>query len=142
LFVNYITNTHRLQIISTTTTFILTTHDLDDIESLAHRVIIISDGEKVFGDSLQSLKKHLGDKKTVHIAMKNKINTGHLDKLAGVMQVKQKNDFEVDMLIDNNVTSMNEFISFLSGEGILVDMSIKEPDISEVIKTIYRSKTV
>jgi len=123
------------------TTFILTTHDLNDIESLAHRVIIISDGEKVFEGSLQSLKKHLGDKKTVHIVMKNTINAGELDKLAGVMQVKKNNDFEMDMLIDNTVTPMNEFIAFLSSEGTLLDISIKEPDISEVIKTIYRAGT-
>ena len=121
------------------TTFILTTHDLDDVESLAHRVIIISDGEKVFEGSLQSLKKHLGDKKTVHIVMKNVINTRELEKLAGVMQVEKTNDFEVDMLIDNTVTPMSEFIAFLSGEGALLDISIKELSISEVVKTIYRS---
>jgi ABC-2 type transport system ATP-binding protein len=38
------------------TTFILTTHDLGDICELAHRVIIINKGEKVFDDPLDKLR--------------------------------------------------------------------------------------
>jgi ABC-2 type transport system ATP-binding protein len=44
-------------------TFILTTHDLEDMERLAHRVIIISRGEKVFEDELPVLRRYLGNKK-------------------------------------------------------------------------------
>lgn len=41
-------------------TCILTTHDLEDVEELAHRVIVINHGEKVFDESLQQLKLFLG----------------------------------------------------------------------------------
>jgi ABC-type multidrug transport system ATPase subunit len=33
------------------TTFILTTHDLEDVEQLARNIVIINHGEKVFDDS-------------------------------------------------------------------------------------------
>jgi len=118
------------------TTFILTTHDLEDIESLARRVIIINHGEKVFDDSLESLKKHLGDKKTVHIVMKNPIDSQSLAR-DGITLLKQTNGLEIDLLADNAQMPMNEFITYISGAGDLQDISIKEPEIGAVIKSIY-----
>ena len=55
-------------------TFILTTHDLEDVEQLAKRVIVINHGEIVFDNSMERLKQHLGEKRTVHIATREKIN--------------------------------------------------------------------
>lgn len=43
------------------TTFILTTHDLQDVEQLAHRVIVINHGKKVYDDTLQALRSNLED---------------------------------------------------------------------------------
>jgi len=51
------------------TTFILTTHDLEDIKQLANHVIIINHGVKVFDDTLQKLQLNLGEKKTVTITV-------------------------------------------------------------------------
>jgi len=51
------------------TTFILTTHDLEDIKQLADHVIIINHGVKVFDDTLQNLQANLGEKKTVTITV-------------------------------------------------------------------------
>jgi len=121
------------------TTFILTTHDLDDIESLAHRAIIINNGEKVFDDSLRALKKHLGDKKTAHIIMKNPIDAKTLASRDGITLLKQNNDLEADLLVDNSKIPMGEFIAHLSDTGNLQDISIKELGISSVIKSIYES---
>ena len=45
------------------TTFILTTHDLEDVEELARNVVIINKGVKVFDDSIENLRKVLGAKK-------------------------------------------------------------------------------
>jgi len=44
-------------------TFILTTHDLDDVERLAQRVIVINHGQIVFDNSIDALRKHFGRKK-------------------------------------------------------------------------------
>jgi len=53
----------------TGTTFILTTHDLEDVKQLADQVIIINHGVKVFDDTLHSLQLSLGTKKVVEIVM-------------------------------------------------------------------------
>jgi len=45
------------------TSFILTTHDLEDVQQLTDHVIVINHGVKVFDDTLQSLQLSLGEKK-------------------------------------------------------------------------------
>ena len=121
------------------TTFILTTHDLEDIESLARRVIIINHGECVFGGSLEVLKKYLGDKKTVRIAMKKPFDDKYLANREGITLLEQRNEMEIDLLVDNAKIPMNEFITYLSHIGDLQDISIKELGIGAVIKSIYQS---
>jgi ABC-2 type transport system ATP-binding protein len=121
------------------TTFILTTHDLEDVESLAQRVIIINNGEIVFEGSLQSLKMHLGDKKTVHIIMKNAVDVDTLINRDGITLLEQASDLEAQLLVDNSKIQMNEFISYLTETGNLNDISIKELGISTVIRSIYES---
>ncbi len=49
-------------------TFILTTHDLDDVEHLARRVVVINRGEIVFDGVLGALRNHLGTRKLVRVS--------------------------------------------------------------------------
>ena len=44
------------------TTVILTTHDIEDIEELCSRIIIIDEGKKIYDGSLQQLKETYGAK--------------------------------------------------------------------------------
>ena len=53
----------------TGTTFILTTHDLEDVKQLADHVIIINHGVKVYDDTLKNLQQNLGEPKTVTITV-------------------------------------------------------------------------
>ena len=120
-------------------TFILTTHDLEDIESLAQRVMIMNHGTKVFEDTLPGLRKYLGDKKTVHISLKNKVDGERLSQKQGITLLKKNSDREWELLIDHEKISMNDFISFISEWGELQDISIKEIGIGAVIKSIYKT---
>ena len=117
-------------------TFILTTHDLEDIESLAQNAIIINKGEKVYEDSLANLKKHLGDKKTVSVVMKERA-PGFA--VSGADDIEHISDYEKRLLIDLGRISMNDFLREVSGLGEVADISIKEMGIEEIVKTIYRS---
>jgi ABC-2 type transport system ATP-binding protein len=44
-------------------TFILTTHDLGDVERLARRVININHGEIIFDNEIEALRNHFGAKR-------------------------------------------------------------------------------
>ena len=121
-------------------TFILTTHDLEDVESLAKKIIIINHGEKVFEDTLTGLRKYLGDQKTVLVSMKNKIEGESLAQQPGMTFLKQNSEREVELLVDHQKIKMNEFLAIISAKGEIQDISIKEIAIGEVVKSIYKTK--
>ncbi len=116
------------------TTFILTTHDIGDIEKLAERIIIINDGAKVYDDSIGSLKKYLGDKKTVQIQMKMPI--GNIN-LHGVSVLHRQSEYEAELLLDHSIIDINTFVSNISNLGEIADISIKTLGVEEIIKAIY-----
>ena len=116
------------------TTFILTTHDLTDIEQLAHRVIIIDEGKKVFEDSLYALKKHLGEKKTVSLTVDTPTPPNTFQR-PGV-QVSGT-DMNPVLTVDSGILPMNEFISWLGTHCSLKDLSIEEMPIEDIVRTIY-----
>ena len=116
------------------TTFILTTHDIGDIEKLAERIIIINEGMKVYDDSIGSLKKYLGSKKTVQIQMKMPIGEINLN---GVSVLNRQSDYEAELLLDNSIIDINSFVSNISNLGEIADISIKTLGVEEIIKAIY-----
>jgi len=63
-----------LKVNKTGTTFILTTHDLEDIKQLADHVIIINHGVKVFDDTLESLQTRYVKQKVVKLTVEEPLD--------------------------------------------------------------------
>lgn len=119
------------------TTFILTTHDLEDVEQLAQKVIIINHGQKVFDDSLHELQLNLGAKKIVHLTLLKPVSDIDIDN---VRILKKKSDIEYTLEVDLDHNSMNDFINKLSQACTFSDISIKELPMDKIITKIYESK--
>jgi len=115
-------------------TFILTTHDLEDVEQLAKRVIVINHGEIVFDNSMERLKQHLGEKRTVHIATREKIN---LENREGITVRKQFSDYDIEVVLDLSMVKLNEFIQKINEESEIRDMSIEGPELEQIIMELY-----
>ncbi len=118
-------------------TFILTTHDLDDVEHLARRVIVINHGEMVFDDSLAALRRHLGDKKIVRLS-----TLGPLPDLAavpGVTVTGRISAYEAELELDVSRLELNQFIKFVNETGVIGDLSMQELPIESVVKELYRA---
>jgi len=118
------------------TTFILTTHDLEDVKQLADHVIIINHGVKVFDDTLQKLHMSLGEKKIVELTLTKPISDGK-GFIDGVRVVEQKSPLELVLEVDVSVTGISEFMESLSGEINFSDISIKELPMEQIITEIY-----
>lgn len=52
------------------TTIVLTTHDLDDIEQLCHRIFMIDKGQEIFDGTVTQLKERFGKSKTISFELK------------------------------------------------------------------------
>jgi ABC-2 type transport system ATP-binding protein len=126
-----------LEMNSQGTTFILTTHDMDDVERLARRVIVINFGEIVFDDSIGSLKKYLGTKKVIHLATHNPLP--ELTK-PGIETVSRISDFDVELELDISRFKLNDFIEEINKKSSITDMFIGELPIESIIKELYLYK--
>lgn len=116
------------------TTFILTTHDLEDVEQLAHNVIIINHGKKVFDDTLTSLKNTLGSKKLVTLTLAKPYEG---DEIEGVKIIREENGLDISLEVDTEKESINDFLKSLSSSVDFTDISVKELPMDMIITRIY-----
>lgn len=116
------------------TTFILTTHDLEDVEQLAQEVIVINHGKKVFDDSLQQLKSTLGNKKIITLSLTNPYTR---ETLGGVNVIQGNNAHEISLEVDMDKQGIKEFLNSLNESVSFTDISIKELPMEMIIKRIY-----
>lgn len=119
------------------TTFILTTHDLEDVEQLAKNVVIINKGVKVFDDSIQSLRKVLGAKKIVQLTLQEDVKNLNIH---GASILEKESDLNITVSVDLDQISINEFMTKLSQQCTFTDISIKEMPMETIITHIYQSQ--
>lgn len=117
------------------TTFILTTHDLEDVEQLADRVIIINHGKKVFDDSLASLKTTLGNKKIINLTLAKPFEG---ESLAGAEIIGRSNELDLSLEVDLDRQEITEFLKGLTSRVAFTDISVKELPMDKIVERIYR----
>ena len=117
------------------TTFILTTHDLEDVKQLAHRVIVINHGKKVFDDTLIKLQNSLGEKKIVELTLEKPYN---FENSEFISVLSQTSPLEVTLEIDTEKLPISEFIKQVSADVCFTDISVKELPMDDIITKIYQ----
>lgn len=118
-------------------TFILTTHDLGDIEHLAKRVIVINHGELVFDDALPALRRQLGEKKIIAVTTIHPLPA--LDR-PGITVTNRISTYQVELELDLTAFPLNEFIALVNKSSTIRDLSVREPQIEDVIKVLYQAR--
>lgn len=112
-FVKYMNETEQ-------TTIIFTTHDMQDIEKVCDRLIIIDNGKKIYDGSIAEIKSKYTNSKTIEIWLEN-----------GKKEVKT---------FDVNQTPMNEVMEELFSKYHIKDISICEPEIDGIVRDIYEGR--
>jgi ABC-2 type transport system ATP-binding protein len=125
-----------MSINKTGTTFILTTHDLEDVKQLADNVIVINHGKKVFDDTLQKLQLNLGEKKIVDLTLERPFNV-EAALPDSVRVLDKKSPLEITLEVDASKIAIGDFIKFLSSRVALSDIAVKELPMEEIITQIY-----
>lgn len=116
------------------TTFILTTHDLEDVEQLADKVIIINHGKKVFDDTLSGLKNTLGNKKIISLTLTKPYNG---DEINGARIISRENEFDISLEVDTEKRQIKDFLGSLADYAAFRDISVKELPMDMIITRIY-----
>jgi ABC-2 type transport system ATP-binding protein len=114
------------------TTLVLTTHDLQDIEALCRRVIVIDHGTAVFDGALADLHRHGGSTRTLVVDL---VDEGPAIVVPGaetrrVEGPRQWLSFPTD-------ASAAPIVAAVAASYDVADLSIQEPDIEDVIRELY-----
>ena len=118
------------------TTFILTTHDLEDVGQLADQLIIINHGAIVFDDNLQKLKSHVGEKKVIRLHLEEPFDSS-LQVFKPVRLLESQSPLEAIIEVDTSHTPISDYIEMLSRNIKFKDISITELPMEEIISRIY-----
>lgn len=116
-------------------TFILTTHDLGDVEQLARRVVVVNHGEIVFDNTVEALKKSLGTRKRVNLSTSKEIHD--MSENEGIQIIGRTSPCIVELELDMDRIELNRFIQSMNEEFIITDMVMSDPPIESVIKELY-----
>lgn len=114
-------------------TLLLTSHDLDDIEMVCDRVIMIDKGKIVIDDDLESLKHRYIKKKVIQIVSDEKSISCNLE---GV-NIVEKSPHRIKLEIDLNKISCEKVISSILETYAIKDLTIEDPSLESIIKTFY-----
>ncbi|MBU1975972.1 MAG: ATP-binding cassette domain-containing protein [Nanoarchaeota archaeon] len=118
------------------TTFLITTHDMQEIERLCQRLIIINHGEIIYDGGIEHIKKRYLKKKLVHVKLETKKNNF---SFKGVKVIKEK-DYEIVLNLDTQISSVKDLVDYLLKNYNVADINISDPPIEEIIEKIYREK--
>lgn len=108
----------KKQALEEETTLLLTSHDTDDMEKVCDRVIVINKGKLIFNNTLNTLKESYLKKKYIEVT------TDSGEK------------FRTEVLTDK--TPVKQAVDELVKKHHIVDMTIENPPMEEIIKEIYK----
>lgn len=116
-------------------TVMLTTHDMDDIESLCSRVIILNEGQIYLDGPLSTLRKKLSPERRLIVDLVNE-NDKVTDPYA--LLVKQEGH-RVWLSFDPTQMTTTELITRITSKHSISDLYVENPPIEEIIAKFYRN---
>ncbi|MFN8486761.1 MAG: ATP-binding cassette domain-containing protein [Caldilineaceae bacterium] len=113
---------------------LLTSHDAGDIEALCKRVIIVNHGQIIYQDKVSALKRSYLTSKQVDVRYAQPLPVDFAVTGTEMLKVGQ---YGVKLRFDTRHTPVESVITQLAAAGELVDVTISDPSLEEVIRTIY-----
>jgi ABC-2 type transport system ATP-binding protein len=124
------------------TTVILTTHDLDDIEQLCRRVIVIDQGKRLYDGELEGLKRLTGHVGRLRVEIRGEGGEALLrastEGLAVEWERKGPGLFEAEFRKDD--IPVAELVRRIVTDAPVHDLTVLEPPVEEVVRKIYRGE--
>jgi len=116
------------------TTIMLTTHDMDDIEQLCSRVMVINHGRLVYDGDLAGMRRAVGAPSTLRV----EYTAALAEAPRGPWTVVAHEGNALTLAFDRSACTAGEVIAALSRYGEIRDVYMSEPDIETVIERMYR----
>src|SRR5580700_4726416 len=120
------------------TTVLLTTHDLDDIEELCGRLLIIDHGRVLYDGPLALLKQKLLRIKQIKFAVRDSEQAVRLASLSREgLELDRVDELTFRIRFDRAKVSTADLIRQILASAEVRDLLIEDEPIEEIIKRIY-----
>lgn len=124
-------------------TVLLTTHDMDDIETLCRRVAVISRGELLYDGGLDRLRERIGLPTSVRVTYDREpglspgMRLGSGTGTTAEVTVTDVRGREAEVSCNREAVGVMEVLRLLSEWGEIADVRVEEPEFEEVVSRIY-----
>jgi ABC-2 type transport system ATP-binding protein len=115
-------------------TVILTTHDMEDIEKLCERMILIDHGQKVYDGEMAVVKEKFGKNRTLIVDLEE---SSRCLKLTGGEVFKEEAS-RFWIRFNRDAVSASELIAQITKTHNIKDLTVEEPEIESIISRIYQ----
>jgi ABC-2 type transport system ATP-binding protein len=118
------------------TTFVLTTHDLSDIERLCERVIILDQGHILYDGLLSRLVERFESGRQLVV----KITGEDCDTQIEGLPLPVVQEHQLIYTFDPHQISAPEVIQRVTQQLKVVDLEVRRPDLEDTIRRIYEQR--
>ena len=127
------------------TTVLLTTHDLDDVERLCHRIMIIDHGRVVFDGATADLRRRFAPFRLLDISVAPD-GAARLEDLPACLPtgvaLAGRRELGAALTIDPIRIATADAIAVIAARIPLTDLTVREPDLEGIIRQIYETPGV
>lgn len=115
------------------TTVILTTHDMQDIEALTKRILLIGKGKILLDGSLDEMMKRYSRYKTITVQ-----TSGDEFSEASGLTVNSAEDGRAVFTVDTSVLSVSNAVSLITEKAEITDLSVSGATAEEMVVSLYK----
>ena len=114
------------------TTIVVTSHDMDDLEEMAQRIVLLSQGQIAFDGSFHQLRELTGSVCRIRLTLQGDVAPSIT---CGALVSSDQNIFEYEF--DTNVVPVREVLAQISQVDGVVDIEIRKAPIEKIVADLY-----
>lgn len=125
----------------TQTTIFLTTHNMEEVDKLCDRIIVLDKGKILFDGDSDTIRKIVGDYIQITLLLSDDSGldeNGEFEKYI----VERKGDGYIKLNIDKNEVNTAEIMKYFFGKYEVKDVNIENSSLEQLIKQLYKEKEV
>jgi ABC-2 type transport system ATP-binding protein len=122
------------------TTILLTTHDMEDVEEICRRLIVIDHGRVIFDGQLAEAMRRYSRWKVVDLEISAIKDQALLDRIAACGTVLTDRPRFKSIRFAKETADVPRMVAGLISACEVIDLTIHEPKLEQVIREIYRQQ--
>ncbi|MFQ5460946.1 MAG: AAA family ATPase, partial [Anaerolineae bacterium] len=117
-------------------TVVLTTHDMQDVERLCDRVLMIDHGRLLYDGSLQRLQERFGGERELVVDL----GADYDDVAVAGARVVERRGRRVTYRFPRHQVTASDLIARVAARFAIADLTVREPQVEATVRRIYEQR--